>query len=94
MTDTIEAVDEMINQDTPGQIRTSTDLRHALLQEFDHSPMTAREFAAYAGIKYSTFSNWVRAWRKAEAAQAKDEPVKTGGTLHWLAAVIIPPRLT
>lgn len=67
--------------------------RRALLEEFDRSAMTGRKFAAWAGIKYTTFSNWRRAWRKAAGSSARKDAVENAGGTRWLEAVIGPSRL-
>lgn len=94
MTDTIGMADGIIKQDTRGRMKTSPERRRALLEEFDRSAMTGRKFAAWAGIKYTTFANWLGARRKAATAQPpKDRTEKTDGT-RWLEAVVGSPRLT
>jgi transposase-like protein len=88
MTCTNGMAEGIIKQDTRGRMRVTPERRRALLEEFERSAMTGRKFAAWAGIKYTTFSNWLRAWRKAAGtSQPKDTVEKTGGT-RWLEAVV------
>jgi hypothetical protein len=60
--------------------------RRTLLEEFDRSAMTGRKFAAWAGIKYSTFSNWLRARRKLPSPSAPGAENAPGP--RWLEAVV------
>ncbi|MEI9999740.1 MAG: IS66 family insertion sequence element accessory protein TnpB [Verrucomicrobiota bacterium] len=64
-----------------------------MLEEFDRSAMTGRKFAAWAGIKYTTFSNWRRAWRKAAGSSQRKDSVESAGGTRWLEAVMGPSRL-
>jgi hypothetical protein len=62
-----------------------------LLAEFDRSGMSGQKFAAWAGIKYSTWANWVQQRRKKQGASAPKE-AKPGGdgsnNVRWLEAVV------
>ena len=94
MTSTTGMVDGLIKHDTRGRLRTTRERREALLAEYDRSAMTGRKFAKWAGIKYSTFANWLQARRKLgcrELAAPVAEP--TPGT-RWLEAVVdgSPPK--
>ena len=94
MTSTTGVVDGLIKHDTRGRLRTTRERREALLAEYDRSAMTGRKFAKWAGIKYSTFANWLQARRKLgcrELAAPVAEP--TTGT-RWLEAVVdgSPPK--
>jgi hypothetical protein len=60
--------------------------RRALLEEFDRSAMTGRKFAAWVGIKYSTFSNWLRARRKLPGPSVPGTENEPGP--RWLEAVV------
>jgi len=94
-TDTFEMAEEIIEHDMRGRMRTSPEQRRALMHEFDRGSMTARQFAAYAGIKYSTFSNWLAARRKAAStSDVKDDAPNPDRIRRWLDVVIIPPRPT
>jgi hypothetical protein len=80
MTHSTGTVDGIIKQDTRGRMRVTGERREALLAEFDRSAMTGRKFAAWAGIRYSTFSNWLRARRKLPSPSAPGP--------RWLEAVV------
>lgn len=58
--------------DTHGRVRMPADQRERILAEFAASGMTAVAFAALVGVKYPTFSGWVRLRR------AGGEPMPVG----------------
>jgi hypothetical protein len=85
MTRPNEVAEEIIKQDQRGRMRVTRQRREALLVEFDRSAMTGRQFAAWAGIKHSTFANWKRLRRKT-ACPALEAPTAKGP--RWLEAVV------
>ena len=91
MTTTIGLTDRIIKQDSRGRMRTTRERREALLAEFDRSGMSGQKFAAWAGIKYSTWANWVQQRRKKQGASAPKE-TKPGqdaaNNVRWLEAVV------
>jgi transposase len=93
MTTTNGLTDGIIKQDSRGRLRTTPERREALLVEFDRSGMSGQKFSAWAGIKYSTWANWVQQRRKAQGrvASAPNE-TKPGGDganhVRWLEAVV------
>jgi transposase len=81
-------VDGIIKQDSHGRMRTTRERREALLAEYDRSAMTGRKFAKWAGIKYTTFANWLQARRKLGCRElAAPMAEHTTGT-RWLEAVV------
>jgi hypothetical protein len=56
--------------------------------------MSGQKFSAWAGIKYSTWANWVQQRRKKQGASAPNE-TKPGGDgashVRWLEAVVGAP---
>ena len=93
MTTTIGLTDGIIKVDTRGRMRTTRERREALLAEFDRSGMSGQKFSAWAGIKYSTWANWVQLRRKKQVqiASASNE-TKPGpdapNNVRWLEAVV------
>jgi len=69
-------VDGIIKEDTRGRMKTRPQRRRTRLEEFDRSAMTGLKFATWAGIKYTTFSNWLGARRKAATAQPPKDRAK------------------
>ena len=74
----------ILRTDSRQRVWVSRERRELILEEFDKSGASAMRFAAYAGIKYSTFANWV-ARRKQKAGTAGgmrcSEP-------KWLEAIV------
>ena len=54
----------LLKTDVLGRLRVSRERRDALLDEFGHSGVSAAQFAKLAGIKYSTFAQWVQKHRR------------------------------
>ena len=57
--------EELLRVDALGRVWTTRERREWLLDEFERSGVAAAEFARVAGIKYSTFANWVQRRRRA-----------------------------
>jgi hypothetical protein len=68
-------------------VRTPRERREAILKEFDQSAMSGQKFAKWAGIKYTTFANWLQQRRKRAQAQA---PSGAEGTdeVRWVEALV------
>jgi hypothetical protein len=60
----------ILKTDSRQRVWVSRERREAILEEFDKSGASAMRFAAYAGIKYSTFANWVARRKQAKAGTA------------------------
>lgn len=50
----------ILKQDTRGRIRTPAARREVLVAEFERSGLSARRFAALAGVRYNTFWTWLK----------------------------------
>jgi hypothetical protein len=83
MTSTIKAEQQILKADELGRVRTPVARRESLLLEFERSGLSGAKFAALAGIKYSTFANWLQKRRR--AVTAATEPIQT---MHWLETVV------
>ena len=46
----------ILKTDVLGRVRTPRERRGKLVAEYDHSAMSAAEFAKWCGVKYATFS--------------------------------------
>ena len=64
MTDTTQAVGEIIKTDVRGRMRVSTERRQNLLAEYEQSGLSAKKFAQLAGLKYQTFASWLQKRRR------------------------------
>src|SRR5271170_1292424 len=86
MTLTIAPVDgQILKRDSVGRVRTPRERRDAILKEFDQSGMSGQKFAKWAGIKYTTFANWLQRRRK-----QRQSPSGAKGTdaVQWVQAVV------
>ncbi|HXO98577.1 MAG TPA: IS66 family insertion sequence element accessory protein TnpB [Chthoniobacterales bacterium] len=78
-----------------GRVRVPRTRREALLDEFERSGGSAAQFAAYVGLRYSTFANWVNNRRRQRSdqqlTQGSAESVKRRegvGAVRWFEAVV------
>jgi|SRR6516162_2992211 hypothetical protein len=72
----------ILRTDSRQRVWVSRERREAILEEFDKSGASAIRFAAYVGLKYSTFANWVARRKRAKAGgNPASEP-------KWLEAVV------
>ena len=92
MTEVTAVADGLIKQDQRGRMRVTRERRKILVAEFENSAMTGRQFATLAGIKPTTFSNWVRKWRTPQVAQLPAPVAANGPEVRWLEAVVEKPR--
>jgi hypothetical protein len=76
---------EILKVDTVGRVRTPKEKREETLTAYGGSGMTGRQFAEYAGVKYSTLMNWLGKSRRARTAA--QEICKTPG-LSWVEAMV------
>jgi hypothetical protein len=83
MTDTTQAVEEVIKTDVLGRMRTSAARRESVLKEFESSGLSGKKFADLAGINYQTFATWLQKRRRQAQASAKP-----GDPVRWLEAVV------
>jgi DNA-binding transcriptional regulator/RsmH inhibitor MraZ len=83
MTDTNESDVQVMKVDKRGRVRTPAKRRESLLEEFERSGISGRQFAELAGIKYQTFATWLQK-RKRQRQPAS----KTADTVRWLEAVV------
>ena len=75
-----------VTVDTKGRVRTSKEQRRVILAEFEHSGMSATQFARRTGLKYSTLAAWVQRYRRTKRPERKS-PVRL------LEAVVAPTSL-
>ena len=83
MTDTTQAVGEIIKTDVRGRMRVSTERRQNLLAEYEQSGLSAKKFAQLAGLKYQTFANWLQKRRRQGSS-----PSPSADSVRWLQAVV------
>ena len=84
--------ERLLKIDTRGRVRTPAKRRKALLEEFAHSGLSARKFAAMVGVRYSTFARWVQQFRQdgGEVAPAPAGPPvrKPEVPVRWMEAIV------
>lgn len=83
--------DQVLKTDSLGRVKTPSERREALLDEFEGSGMSGVKFASYIGIKYQTFASWVQMRRRQRAAGAASLPAASAGSNRppqWVEAVI------
>ena len=90
MTTTIGLTDGIIKRDSRGRLRTTPERREALLAEFDRSGMSGQKFAKWAGIKYTTFANWLQLRRKQGVKVVATAKSSGKNPVRWLEAVVGP----
>jgi transposase-like protein len=79
------SVPALLKADARGRVRATPERRAAILAEFDRSGVSAAQFAKLAGIKYSTFAQWVQRHRRPRPPR---KPV--GRALRLLEAIVAP----
>jgi transposase-like protein len=60
-----------VTADTKGRLRASKEQRRIILAQFEHSGMSAAQFAQRTGLKYSTFAAWVQRYRRKQRPERK-----------------------
>lgn len=88
MTLTIAPVDgQILKRDSVGRVKTPRERRQAILEEFDKSGMSGQKFAKWAGIKYTTFANWLQQRRKQRSKEAAASGSASAG-VQWVEALV------
>ena len=83
MTDTTQAVGEIIKTNDRGRMRVSAERRQSLLAEYEQSGLSAKKFSQLAGIKYQTFASWLQKRRRLGSS-----PAPPTDSIRWLEAVV------
>ena len=75
-------------------IRISRKKREALLAQFDQSGLSGSKFAKQAGIKFTTFANWLKKRRRprSKTISAQKSVPGTRSKVRWLEAVVDGPQ--
>jgi hypothetical protein len=73
-----------LRTDARGRVRTPSERREELLDEFERSGISAMAFAKMVGINYATFANWRQKRRKAGGSRAglAENAAATGNTVE------------
>jgi len=81
---------EILRIDSRGRVRTSSERREALLDEFEKSGVSAVKFAALIGVNYQTFIGWVRNRRRrsGDCDGTTKTAAEVAPQINWLEAVV------
>jgi len=66
----------LLKTDVLGRGQIPRERREALLEEFERSGISAAQFARLAGIKYSTFAQWVQKHRRRRPGSQSDRSLR------------------
>jgi hypothetical protein len=91
MTDMIPADEQVLKTDTKGRVQTPAARRESLLDEFEHSGLSGKKFAALVGVKYQTFASWGQK-RRRQRGGGGSVPAKAADPVRWLEAVVQQAR--
>jgi hypothetical protein len=85
--------DEILKLDRRGRVWVSKERREALLDEFERCGVSAVQFAAQYGLKYSTFALWKQKRRRSRGGSAEPKtvlstPAASPGDMRWMEAVL------
>jgi len=81
---------EVLKVDTLGRVRMPKEKQDAILSAYGGSGMTGRQFAAYAGVRYSTLMSWVGKDRKEK--RSGQEICSKPAVMNWVEATVEPER--
>ena len=73
---------EILKVDTVGRVRTPKEKQEQIIAAYGGSGMTGQQFAAYAGVKYSTLMSWVGKARKSGREICKP------AVMSWVEATV------
>jgi hypothetical protein len=82
---------EVLKRDVLGRVRTPKEKREALLDEFERSGLSGKEFAKLVGVKYQTFAGWAQQRRERKQHPRASEAV-VAPQFRWLEAVAEKPE--
>src|SRR5436190_1064437 len=64
-----------VTVDTKGRVRATREQRRLILAEFERRGLSAARFAKLTGLKYSTFSAWLRRYHRPKPP-ARKQPIR------------------
>jgi hypothetical protein len=85
MTDMIKADGMVLKTDGRGRVQTPTGRREQILDEFERSGLSGKQFAAVVGVKYPTLAMWASKRRRERGLPPM---VKRSKTVRLLEAVV------
>lgn len=94
MTSTTDEEELILKTDALGRVRMPAAKRELILDRFERSGMTGLAFAAYIGVKYTTFAGWVQKRRRARGDYAAKEGKSVKASITLFEAVVEEPAPT
>ena len=88
MTDMIKSDGVVLKTDKRGRVQTPVARREQLLDEYERSGVSGKQFAALVGIKYQTLATWASKRRRARGIA----PVRRSRGMRLLEAVVEEAR--
>jgi hypothetical protein len=76
---------EILRVDKEGRVRTPKEKQEEILAAYGGSGMTGRQFAQYAGVKYSTLMNWLG---KSRRARTPGQEICKAPGMSWVEAMV------
>jgi hypothetical protein len=88
MTDMIKSDGVVLKTDKRGRVQTPVARREQLLDEYERSGVSGKQFAALVGIKYQTLATWASKRRRARGVVS----VRRSRGMRLLEAVVEEAR--
>jgi len=88
MTNTTQAVEQVLKTDVRGRIKTPVARREQLLDEFERSGLSGKKFAELLGLKYPTFATWIQKRRRQRGVAGVAQVPTPTEKVRWLEAVV------
>jgi hypothetical protein len=88
MTDMIKSDGVVLKTDKRGRVQTPVARREQLLDEFERSGLSGKEFSALVGIKYQTLATWSSKRRRARGVSS----IRRSRGMRLLEAVVEEDR--
>jgi transposase-like protein len=75
---------QILKVDEVGRVRTPREKQEVVLDEYERSGMTGRQFAGHVGVKYPTLMSWVQRRRRERGGKVAGP----GPEPRWIEAVV------
>jgi transposase-like protein len=79
---------QVLKVDGAGRVRTPREKREQIVEAYESSGMTGRQFAEYCGVRYSTLMSWAKRHGKTGGMPRRND-LAGGG---WVEALIEEPK--
>ncbi len=92
MTNTTQAIEQVLKTDVLGRVKTPVARREQLLDEFERSGLSGKKFAELLGLKYQTFATWAQKRRRQRGGSVAAKVPSPTEKVRWLEAVVEQAR--